>query len=94
MYHLLAPTGSDQLLLILKLRNFLFYKTTYLNAEVNSTKPPFSVRFPAVPFLFEILWDLGSEIYPSKLDPRVKQGSSSQLQPHSLSGSKPTLKVS
>ncbi len=65
MYHLLAPTGSDKLLLILKLSNFLFYTKTYVIGEVSSTRPSFSVRFPAVPFLFEILWDLGSEIYPS-----------------------------
>ncbi len=38
MVDLLVLTGFDQLLFKLKL-NFLFYKTTYLNEEVNCTEP-------------------------------------------------------
>jgi len=44
--HLLVLTSLDQLLFTLKLY-FSFYKTTYLNEEVNRTEPSFpSVRFP------------------------------------------------
>jgi len=41
---LLVLTSLDQLLLIMKiLSTYLFYKTSYLNEEVNCTKPSPSV---------------------------------------------------
>jgi hypothetical protein len=42
---LLVLTGLDQLLFELKLY-LSFYKTTYLNMEVNRTEPSPSVRIP------------------------------------------------
>jgi hypothetical protein len=42
---LLVSTGLDQLLYNLKLF-FPFYKTTYLNEEVNRTDPSPSIRLP------------------------------------------------
>jgi hypothetical protein len=43
--HLLAQTSLDQLRLILK-TFFTFYKTSYLNEEVNRTEPSPSVSIP------------------------------------------------
>jgi hypothetical protein len=42
--NLLALTSSDQLLFILKISFFLFYKTSYHKEEVNCLEPSSSVR--------------------------------------------------
>jgi hypothetical protein len=49
---LLVLTSLDHLLFIVKLYFFLFYKTTYLNEEVNRTEPSPSVRVPWICHLF------------------------------------------
>jgi hypothetical protein len=44
---LLILTCSDQLLHLLKIHSFFFYKTSYINEEVNCTQPSPSVRVSA-----------------------------------------------
>ncbi len=56
---LLVLTSLDQLLWELKL-NFPFYKTTYLNEEVNCTEPSPSVRVPCL--------GLGRLEYPARVE--------------------------
>jgi hypothetical protein len=46
MVYLLVKTILDQMLLILKIIYFSFYKTSYLNEEMNCTEPFPSVRVP------------------------------------------------
>ncbi len=51
----LVLTSSDQLLFILELYFSFFYKTTYLNEEVNCTKPFPLVRVPRYRYKHSIL---------------------------------------
>ncbi len=46
MIDLFVLSTSNQLLFIEEIYFFLFYKTSYLNTEVNCTEPSPSVRIP------------------------------------------------
>jgi hypothetical protein len=54
----LVPTSLDQLIFIMKIFFTIFYKTRYLNEDVNRTEPFPSVSVPGPPFQTNSVADL------------------------------------